>query len=210
MNTTITATLLTSLFLMTACQKDDPVPPSYQPNETTSGNENGNGSSGNGGNGGYGGTPTPQTEDRTVTPPDLIRLCPNWIGGDRDFGGIARVKAKVTLYTVNQRELWSRVEFDVMEPNPDYTHANLVQNYRLFTAPTGWRVDAILSQSTAFWEFYDQDHSEDVINYSSIMSPVLRFKCKGDTGGNDVGNCTTDDSYLSVYYNPIQLRIRRS
>ena len=203
MNTKLITTLSIAGLLLAACEKDEPVEPNYQSTTSQTGNTGGNGNNGNTGNG------QPQTQDLTVDPSDLIRLCPTWFQGDRDFGGIARVQARVSLYTLGQRELWSRVEFDVMEPNPDYTRANLVNTYKLYTAPTGWKVDAIQSVPSVLWEFMDQDHSEDVINYSSPMSPVLRFKCKGDTGGNDVGNCTSDDSYLSVYYNPIQFRIRK-
>lgn len=203
MNTKLITTLSIAGLLLAACEKDKPVEPNYQSTTSQTNNTVGNGNNGNSG------SDQPQTAELTVTPSNVIRLCPTWIGGDRDFGGIARVMAKVSLYAVNERELWSRVEFDVLEPNPDYTHANRVVTSRFYTAPYGWKIDAILSQATVLWEFTDQDHSEDVRNYSSTLSPVLTFRCKGDTGGNDVGNCTSDDSYLSVYYNPIQFRIKR-
>jgi hypothetical protein len=30
------------------------------------------------------------------------------------------------------------------------------------------------------------------------------FEIMGDTGGNDVGNCTSDDVYMNVYFNEIR------
>jgi hypothetical protein len=34
---------------------------------------------------------------------------------------------------------------------------------------------------------------------------VQRFEILGDTGGNDIGNCTLDDVYVKVFFNQIQV-----
>jgi hypothetical protein len=37
---------------------------------------------------------------------------------------------------------------------------------------------------------------------------VREFQIKGDTGGKDIGNCTSDDAYLSLFLRPLRVFIQ--
>lgn len=163
-----------------------------------------------GGNNGGGNSGTPTYQNLSVTPSDQIRLCPTWTNGDRDFGGQVDVEVKITILKKSQNQIWRRVEFILEEPNPDYSTAIGHWEQKIYQAPSGWTVHEIITNTQSNWSYTDTDHSLDTGTSNNPHSPVYKIKVNGDTSGNDIGNCTTDDSYLSVYYNPIEFKIKKN
>ncbi|HUM45927.1 MAG TPA: thiol-activated cytolysin family protein [Chitinophagales bacterium] len=156
-----------------------------------------------------------------ITPPDSgtisylnpnseIKLCPVKLGnGDKEFDGHGPdISVSVTLEIRNNgKELWRVVEFDAIETQSDYTHAVQDPDWeevKIFTAPSGKKIKQINSDKSTSYDYEDTDHEEDVKEFSS-SELIDKFKIKGDTNGDDVGNCTDDDVYLSIYYNTIEL-----
>ena len=143
--------------------------------------------------------------------PDAIRrLCPTHIGGDRDFNGHGpEVSASVRLRIENSREIWVQLDLNARETRPDHTEAEGRWADRLlFTAPAGEIIRSIDSDMRSDANYTDTDHDVDA---PSVQGGNLasRFLIRGDTGGNDVGNCTDDDVYMTVEFNEVRVTLER-
>jgi hypothetical protein len=76
----------------------------------------------------------------------------------------------------------------------------------VYHAPDGWR---LLS-----WPVGADVDSVDTNGHRvNVFHPggfVRRFEIMGDTLGDDVGNCTSDDVFLSAAFDPVQVRLTRT
>lgn len=195
----MTKRLLLSLALgltLCSCDREDPVEPSTTTTGATVESDNGSGGA--------------LFTYHTFTPPDVIRLCPQWIGGNRDFSGHGpRVNTSITLEMSGSRTLRARIRYHVKETQADWTEALHDGYITLYTAPVGKVIDRIESASALSHEYVDGGHGVTNIMGSSTTL-AWKLVSNGDTPGNDVGNCTADDAYLSIYWNPIRLRLRNA
>jgi hypothetical protein len=140
------------------------------------------------------------------------RLCPTHVGGDREYDGHGPdVDGFVELYTSSDgRELWMHVYMHQLETRQDWSEAIYDRHFRLHRASSGvitqvWSNGTSYSLSSAGgpvtdFAYTDTDHQVDWFYPGTFID---RFAIKGDTGGNDIGNCTEDDAYLSVYTNAL-------
>ena len=156
---------------------------------------------GTGGSGGNGTTETCQTFRLSVSVP--IRKCPVHTRGDREFAGNgpqvwadARVQsgnggAEIQLYTHLKAE----------ETRSDWTTAEGSWTDRLIYVPYPFRFRRFLTATTSSIRYLDNDTTLDAPAISGSL--VGRWLVQGDTGGNDVGNCTNDDVYMSLTLNDI-------
>lgn len=151
---------------------------------------------------------------KTVTP-SSISLCPKHIAGDREFGGngpdvkasavIVNGLGRMTRSGVRKNYVAIEVSFEVKETKSNWSEARGREKIILSYAPVGGSV-RVLSDRGSTWSYEDVNHSADT-KYLASTELVKRFEAKGDTGGNDIGNCTGDDSYLKVEFNPVRLEI---
>ncbi|MEM6342225.1 MAG: hypothetical protein AAF927_00040 [Bacteroidota bacterium] len=149
----------------------------------------------------------PVIQNFEFQPSSFERLCPSHIGGDREFGGNGpNVTAEASLSIVNQREVWVEIYFHVKETKSNWTEARYRESHLLKTIPAGFKFKRFLSDQQTTWTYTDNDHNLDTKSYSSAHL-VREFRAKGDTGGDDVGNCSSDDSYLSVWFNKVRIEI---
>lgn len=74
------------------------------------------------------------------------------------------------------------------------------------TGPT--KIAQILSDTSSTASYVDSNHQLDIPPPTG--GAVREFQINGDTSGNDVGNCTRDDMYVNIYFNPTQLQLRLS
>lgn len=155
-------------------------------------------------------TPLPAEEIRSFTPSSFTRLCPTKIGsGDREFAGHGPdVTARASLELRNSnKEVWVILYLHVKETVGDWTEAEGSWPQHLWTAPSGWLIVSIESDQSSNASYRDTDHELDRPGVQG-GSLVQRFEIMGDTGGDDVGNCTSDDVYMNVYFNMIRVKIR--
>ncbi|MEL6589513.1 MAG: hypothetical protein AAFQ87_06725 [Bacteroidota bacterium] len=149
----------------------------------------------------------PEIKTFELQPPNFLKKCPTHIGGDREFDGNGpNTTCRATLSIVNQDEVWVEIYFHVKETKSDWTEARYRESFKLGNIPNGFRFNRYLSDTETIWTYTDTDHSVDTRSYSSAHL-VKEFRAKGDTGGNDVGNCTNDDAYLSVLFHKVRLEI---
>jgi hypothetical protein len=131
--------------------------------------------------------------------PYFNRLCPTWIGGDREYSSNGpSVYAYAELSIVSGTHLYVRVYMDQLETKSNWSHARYNQRFWLYTAPSGRRIAYTWNAPRSEKHYVDTDHAEDVFYPTDTL--VEYFRIKGDTSGNDIGNCTSDDAYLTVKF----------
>jgi hypothetical protein len=132
----------------------------------------------------------------------FYRLCPTWIGGDREYSSNGpSVYAYTSLSIISGTQLYVKVYMDQLETKSNWSHARFSRSYRLYTAPSGRQIAYTWNASRSEIHYVDTDHAEDVFYPTDTL--VREFRIKGDTSGNDIGNCTSDDAYLTVYFEPL-------
>lgn len=150
------------------------------------------------------------TDVATFTPGEITRLCPTHIGGDRDFNGNGPdVNIRTNLEIRNaKKEIWVQIYLHAKETKADWTEAKGKWDRKLWTAPAGKIISRIESDMSSTASYRDTNHSLDrpTVTGGTLVSS---FEVMGDTRGNDVGNCTSDDVYLNVYFNDITVSIAK-
>ncbi|MEE9355840.1 MAG: hypothetical protein V3U75_09665 [Methylococcaceae bacterium] len=143
----------------------------------------------------------------TVGSPSFGRLCPEHVGGDREYAGHGpEVTISTELYTQNSgRDLYVNIEMHQIETRPDYSEVLLSRNFRLYRAPRGSTIIRILNSDVSDLFYIDNDHTLDRFFPSDNL--VLEYRVNGDTRGKDIGNCTFDDAYLSVFLKQIRVDV---
>jgi hypothetical protein len=149
-----------------------------------------------------------------VGPREFTRLCPNHVGGDRDYSGNGpEVEAYARLVTTNaDTELRACFFMHQIETKHDWSEAlwddkDDDECFLLYTAPAGMRIAQILNDRRSEIRYIDTDHGLDKIFPTDNL--VREFQIKGDTKGKDIGNCTADDAYLNVYLEDVEVELER-
>ncbi len=147
-------------------------------------------------------------EDYGYTPSSITLLCPTHIGGDREFDGHGpNVKASAALSIKNEKEIWVTLYLHAKETKSDWTEAEGRWERKLWSAPTGKIIVDIDTDKSSEASYTDTDHSLDRPSVQG-GSLVSAFEIMGDTSGNDVGNCTSGDVYMNVYFNEVRGSMR--
>jgi hypothetical protein len=145
---------------------------------------------------------TSHAEWINVGAPGFYRLCPTKIGGDCEYSSNGpSVYAYAYLYIVSGTQLWVRVYMDQLETKSDWSRTRLDRLIRLYTAPSGRRIAYFWNAPKSEIHYVDTDHAEDVFYPTDTL--VREFRIKGDTSGKDICNCTSDDAYLTMYFDPL-------
>lgn len=145
--------------------------------------------------------------EESFTPGPYTRLCPTHINGDREYKGHGPdVEASAKLRIVNEKEIYVDLYLHQKETRSNWTECLGNWSYLIFTVPTNWKIKNIITDVSSTTSYRDTDHDLDRPTVSG-GNLVNRFEIMGDTGGNDVGNCTSDDAYMNVYFNEVRIRI---
>lgn len=146
---------------------------------------------------------------RRFTPAAIKRLCPDHVGGDREFKGHGPdVTARATLsIRGGSKEVWVSLYLHAKETRSNWTEAEGGWERKLWTAPEGFVIDRFATDRASEATHRDTDHQLDrpAVRGGAL---VESFEIMGDTGGNDVGNCTADDVYMNVYFNEVRVVLR--
>jgi hypothetical protein len=142
----------------------------------------------------------------TVAPFTSGQLCPNKIGGDREFNSNGpAVSASAELFTKNGAELWVRIHLHEKETRSDWSEAEGWWEFPLWTMPGGATFLDYTPNQPSTADYIDTNNQLDIPTVQG-SALVQRFEIMGDTGGDDIGNCTNDDAYINVFLNQIQVR----
>ena len=75
------------------------------------------------------------------------------------------------------------------------------RDFFIYRAPAGRRITSIWNSTVSEIFYVDTDHAVD--RFFPPDNLVEEFRINGDTGGKDIGNCTSDDAYLSLFTEPL-------
>ena len=142
----------------------------------------------------------------TIQPFFTEALCPTKIGGDREFDGNGpNVTASAVLFTSgDQKELWAHIELHVKETKKDWSEAQGSWDLPIWPGKLNAKITGFTPAGPSTAEYRDRNHQLDIPSIGG-SALVQRFEILGDTGGNDIGNCTLDDVYVKVFFNQIQV-----
>jgi hypothetical protein len=145
-----------------------------------------------------------------LQPRVINRLCPTQIGGDRDFYGHGpEVNASALLgISPDSTELFVDCYLHVKETRADWSEAEGSWSKLLYIAPSGYKIDKILTGRKSETTYID---TNILLDRPAIVGDGLveRFEVMGDTRGKDIGNCTDDDVYMNVKLNIIRIQLQR-
>lgn len=148
------------------------------------------------------------TRQLSYSPKPIRGLCPKHVGGDREFDGHGPdVKASASLrISHDRRSIIATMSLDAKETKRNWSHAKGNFRRAIYQAPEGYRVAKIMSDTTSHTRYRDTDHAIDRPHVAGGKL-VRTFEIKGDTKGRDIGNCTNDDVFMNVHFNPLKVRL---
>lgn len=171
-------------------------------------------------------TPAQNKSTKSFTIAPRSRLCPKKIGGDREFNGHGPNVSASARLRIGGPHGRTRIFLDLFmnakEDRHDWTEAQYRRTGQLvYEVPKdsqgkhAFKITRIKSATFTNAFYKDTDHNLDILDkrrrenrarFSGDL--VKRFEIMGDTGGNDIGNCTRDDVYMNVIFNPVQIEIQ--
>jgi hypothetical protein len=156
-----------------------------------------------------GGVCGPPTKTDMIPEVEYPYLCPTHINGDKEFEGHGPNMNMSAMLDISTDALSIKliIDLDAAETVWDWTEARGHWEFILYNAPVGWHIQGInypLLPTTCFYKDVDWEEDTCLPGFGSF---IQFFKAIGDTHGDDVGNCTLDDTYLTVHTNPIQVAL---
>lgn len=148
-------------------------------------------------------------ETRTFKPSSIKRLCPKHVNGDREFAGHGPdVRASVRLsISRNKRNIVANISLSARETMRNWTTAKGSWSRNIWTAPSGYEIVRILSSKSSTASYRDRNHHIDRPRPRGSLVKI--FEIMGDTRGNDVGNCTSDDVFMNIFFNRVKVLIKK-
>ena len=146
--------------------------------------------------------------------PDLTRLCPDHIGGDRDFNGHGPItNFKVSIFS-DGNSIYAKVFCDWVETQSDYTHGVFNRDILIGHIPDDLKVLEILSPKEINWNYTDNNgHEAEGNSFNEDVSPIKYVSIMGDTGDDDdlSFNCGIfmNTGILRIQFYPIKLQTRK-
>lgn len=136
-------------------------------------------------------TPVCKTQVKSFFPPNISYMPPH-TRGDKDYSGHGP-KVNITTKLINHV---SRVDVQITmkaeETKSDFTTASGTFTTTIFTPDPGFKVKSIINTATNTFSYTDTNHDDDIFNVGGD-GPVLRYKFRGDRGGDDAGVYTNVD-----------------
>ena len=169
---------------------------------------------------------TAQDTTVQVMPSTIGPYCPSkLLGGDREFGGHGpEIWAWIKLKIVDKKYIDAEVYMHARETTSDWSETDGTWTKRIYTAPAGFQISAILSGN------YSEVHyvSKPGVNAFSPAGLaqalggargadvpfkddglVRRWNIVGDTGGGDISDDDNphDDTQVAVQLNTMRLKL---
>jgi hypothetical protein len=140
-----------------------------------------------------------------IAPAKQEKIFPAYVAGDRDFWGHGpRVTGTVRVaVTEGKGQIIAFINLRLEETAGDGSAAEINETRLIYNAPAGKQIRSIVTPTNVTSEF------NTVLSRGGLnrVAPVLRTACvnhlliNGDGESKDIGNNTTDDSYVSIIFN---------
>jgi len=150
---------------------------------------------------------TPLPYKYTFIPTPIENVCPTHIGGNREFGSAGPiVTINCTAYIVNDEHIYVDVYFHLIETHPDATAGLYDGDIKIYTAPSGKKIESIVSAIESSANYTDTDIAFD---FPTVVGELVdSFKSMASTSGDDLGNCVNDyDAELNIYFNQMTIEL---
>lgn len=146
----------------------------------------------------------------TLMLPNIVQFRPRHTGGDKDFDGNGpRITITTNIGAISDgRTLQASVFSLFQETKSDWTTftGTTTSSVDIEELYPGWRIDTILSSTFDHpLPFVDTDHDLDIVLGNSL---VQNYEIQGDKDGGIFGG--DDDPFVSILFNPVQVRLRRA
>jgi hypothetical protein len=147
-------------------------------------------------------TPICRERKETYTRNTYLSFTPPHTRGDREFSGNGPKVWATARWTHDNAQVRLRLWMKAEETKSDWTTAEGERVETYYTAPSGWRIESVVSglQSSAY--YVDTDHNDDRVG-GGPSGPVREFVFRGDRRGDDAGIYTGVD----VYFNPLTVKL---
>ncbi len=123
----------------------------------------------------------------TITPNDIDEIRLNHVRGDKEFSANGPSVSMTTTLDIraNQQELWAKCVVTMVEVGGDHTTGERTYEQKIWTAPSGKKINSIVSKKVQTITYTDNDINYDPFYYSP--SEVIKYvKFRGDTDGDDL------------------------
>lgn len=126
------------------------------------------------------------SNEMTINPPNLNNLCPDHIGGDREFDGKGpRTSFRIKIFNI-ENDIVANVFCDWIETESDYTHGVFNKNIVIAHIPDNLQILEITSSKETSWDYTDNNgHTSEGNTFQDSMSPIKSISIMGDTGDDD-------------------------
>jgi len=150
----------------------------------------------------------PEPVPHEFIPDPIYDICPEHIGGDREFYGHGpKVTIRCEAFIVNDRKIYVSVYFHAIETTPNWTEGLFEGNFEIYDAPNGKKINQITSSIRSHAEYVDYNQLFDYPNITN-GNLVQSFQVMGDTGGNDFGQCINNsDTELNITFDIMTIEL---
>jgi hypothetical protein len=149
------------------------------------------------------------------------------LGGDREFDGHGpEIWAWIKLKIVDKKYIDAEVYMHARETVSDWSETEGTWTKRLYTAPAGYEISAILSGKYSEVHYVSRPGvrsftpvglTEAIGGAKGVDVPfkddglVTRWNIVGDTGGTDISEDANphDDTQVAVQLNPVKLKLKK-
>lgn len=140
-----------------------------------------------------------------IAPAKQERIFPQWVGGDRDFWGHGpRVTGTIRVaITEGKGQILAFINLRLEETGGDGSAAEINETRLIYNAPAGKQIRSIITPVNTTTEFNTVLPKGGLNRMSGLsrQGPVNYLLVFGDGESKDIGNNTTDDSYVSIVFN---------
>ena len=147
-------------------------------------------------------TPVCQQQEITITPGKITQLPPH-TRGDKDFYGHGpKIFSRVEIYkNANGSKLYAKLWMKAQETKKDWTTSEGTMIRLIYSAPSGKKVEQIISPKVFSHHYTDSDKAEDSFDFGNAEL-LRRIVYRGDRKGKDAGVYTQ----MTAYFNPVKIR----
>ena len=132
----------------------------------------------------------------------FLSFTPPHTRGDREYKGHGPQVWATARWFHDDLHVWLSLWMKAEETKSDWTTAEGTREEVYYTAPPGWRIEAVLGSLISSAHYIDTNHREDHIG-GGPSGPVSEFVFRGDREGDDAGLYTGVD----VYFNPMSVQL---
>jgi len=151
---------------------------------------------------------TPLPDSYTFIPGPLLDICPNHIGGNKNFAGSARIDIDCRAFVLNDKDIFVDVRFHAKQTNDDWTEGLYDGNIHIYSAPNGKKINRIVSSKASTGDYVDNDNARDIIYTTGLVN---YFGVLGETSNDDFvdyRDCTADhETELNIYFNQMTIEL---